>query len=381
MVSPRLRFAPFLLGLFLIPSACGDQATEPETPVAGPPSFAVTGIKSCPIQATVVVTDEMELVAAVESAAPGDVIGIDGIIELTNRIRIYTDEVTLTCATPGSGLAPGPGMVGNNILLPYARAVRIDRLVLGGGINRIIYAAYYGDDVFMSDALEVTNNWMHCEGGLNCIFMKGVKNAVISGNYIEVMDGASGIHIERTPIYDEDGNFLFAYPTDGTRIENNTIVALGPMEVKGGRTWMAGIRPRDGTGMVIANNTVLGPWLNSIATAELIEGLIQGNQLEGAQFYGIALSANAYTGFSAVGNVIRGNRIDSGELGQIRARYACDNQFQGNSVATVDPSVGVLFDLETGANFWLGNNKTVTDLGDYDCDGDGNADPNFIAGG
>ena len=42
--------------------------------------------------------------------------------------------------------------------------------------------------------------------------------------------------------------------------------------------------------------------------------------------------------------------------------------------------MGAIFDAETGANTLVGNQNVVIDNGDFDCNGDGVADPNIITG-
>src|SRR5687767_10074548 len=60
-------------------------------------------------------------------------------------------------------------------------------------------------------------------------------------------------------------------------------------------------------------------------------------------------------------------------------RRACANTFEGNLVAASNAQ-GVLFDVNTGANVYRGNHEVVEDAGAFDCDGDGEIDPNRISG-
>src|SRR2546425_5277098 len=96
-----LPFVPALLLGVLI--GCRDQGLSPAVGRAGP-SFATASAQACPANPTVIVTDEAGLRAALAAAHPGDVIAVSGTIELTTGYTITTDGVTLTCATPGSGL-------------------------------------------------------------------------------------------------------------------------------------------------------------------------------------------------------------------------------------------------------------------------------------
>src|SRR6266849_4408855 len=81
--------------------SCSDASTPPS---GLGPEFAVSGQSACPIPATVVVTDEAGLVAALASASPGQVIGVRGTLRVHTDLLIATPNVTLTCASPGAGL-------------------------------------------------------------------------------------------------------------------------------------------------------------------------------------------------------------------------------------------------------------------------------------
>src|SRR5207249_2908319 len=74
---------------------------------------------------------------------------------------------------------------------------------------------------------------------------------------------------------------------DESQIEGNTVVALTPS------TGFGGIRVRDGTGVRVTHNTVLGPWANSLAPTDVASSVVAFNRLEGATFSGIRMSLNA----------------------------------------------------------------------------------------
>jgi hypothetical protein len=170
-------------------------------------------------------------------------------------------------------------------------------------------------------------------------------------------------------------------------VERNTIVATAPQPSCG---FCGGIRPRDGRNLVVSQNTVEGPWLNSISTAMLYDSEISGNRLEGAQWNGIALSRNPTSEYSTVNNVFRGNSVSGANFPGVRVLRACENVFIGNNLRgnNLDgievpgfDDIGMWLGLSSGANIVLGNKNVVVDDGDYDCDWDGNSDPNLIAGG
>src|SRR3989454_5100472 len=131
-----LRFiAALLLG-----AAVGCQ-NEGLSPAAVRPSFA-TGAASptCAANPTVTVSDDTTLRAALKAAHPGDVIAVSGTIEVTADDTIATDNITLTCASPGSGLVARGLEVGDMITV-LARGVGVDGLVLDG--SRAVDAPWF----------------------------------------------------------------------------------------------------------------------------------------------------------------------------------------------------------------------------------------------
>src|SRR5689334_18279354 len=95
--------------LVLAAVACQDRSVAP---TATRPSFAAAGPTSCPTTSTVTVSDEAGLRNAIATATPGAVIAIQGMIGLSQDDTIRTAGVTITCATPGSGLFAVAGEIG-----------------------------------------------------------------------------------------------------------------------------------------------------------------------------------------------------------------------------------------------------------------------------
>src|SRR2546427_4310974 len=107
------RLVPTLL--LGVAAGCHDQSMAPKVgqPTARP-SFSTSASATCPASATVTVSDDAGLRAALAAARPGDVIAVSGMIGITTDDTIATDRVRLTCATPGSGpFAVGPEVVGD----------------------------------------------------------------------------------------------------------------------------------------------------------------------------------------------------------------------------------------------------------------------------
>ena len=97
-------------------TACDDN----RQPLPLAPNLAVGGHAACPLAADVVVTDQASLVAALGAAVAGDVIGVDGVIELSSAVGVLTAGITLTCATAGSGLVAGAGFPSGYLLVVLA---------------------------------------------------------------------------------------------------------------------------------------------------------------------------------------------------------------------------------------------------------------------
>src|SRR2546426_6419806 len=115
----RLTHAfPLLLALA---AGCQDPSA---VPTATRPLFAAAAPSACPTPATVTVSDEAGLRAAIAAATPGTVIGIRGMIGITQDDTIATAGVTPTCATPRPRLCAGAGSgVADQVIAPAQRDV------------------------------------------------------------------------------------------------------------------------------------------------------------------------------------------------------------------------------------------------------------------
>ncbi len=163
---------------------------------------------------------------------------------------------------------------------------------------------------------------------------------------------------------------------DGTRVLGNTIVAATPS----GSSAFGGLRVRDGTGVVVTGNSVLGPWTNSVAPTHLATSRFAFNRLEGARSFGISMSRNAGVLQLMTDDVFQNNQVTSEGFAAVIARQACRNTFVWNSLEGRGGGVGIFFDATTGANVFVGNQTIIVDNGAFDCNGDGVNDPNIITG-
>jgi hypothetical protein len=332
-------------------AACREATVGPATQQA--PAFAVTGVAACPTPANFVVSDEAGLLAALAAASPGQVIAVSGTIAVTADVSITTPGITLTCASPGAGLTAQGGVV--DMLNALANGVTVERLVLDASNVDGPYQAGFVAGV------RLTNNRVICGLGV-CAFFQGTPGAIVADNQFVSNGSVTGIHLQ--------GGI------DGSRVERNTIVWSAPCC----GTAFGGIRARDGSGVVISGNVVRGPWLTSFFPVNLSSSLVEQNRLEGATAYGILGGGPAVGGFSIADNLFRANRITGAGAAGIFLRKACRNTLVGNDLQGNAGNLGLIFDVTTGANTFVGNQNDVIDNGAFDCTGDGVEDPNIITG-
>lgn len=359
-----------VLGVAASAAACADQPVAPLAEAPEGVSFArgSASTSACAVAPDFVATDEAGLRAAMASAQAGDVIGIDGMIQLTENLWVETAGLTFTCASAGSGLAgvPGPDMWA--LFGVLAEDITIKGLVLDGGPSRAypVYAVNNGVGATAGD-ITFTGNQVRC--GPGCMFIVGAAGSVILDNHFEAEFAGTGIHLQ--------GFQMFGGPRltiDGTRVERNTLVALRPI----GNLLFGAIRPRDGRAIVVADNVVTGPWSNGIGVAEVQDTRVERNRVEGARQFGLFISSNPFEPISTSGSLFRANHLSAGAAA-IQVRRACGNVISGN-VLGGDAEWGVVFEQTTGSNAFLGRGASVMDDGAMDCDGDGQNDPNQITG-
>lgn len=364
----RFRTSLATLGVAAALAACSDQPISPS--IDAPPASLARGggsVTACAAAPDFLASDEAGLRSALATAQTGDVIAIDGTIVLTAPLWVETDGLTLTCASAGSGLTHGdPGavwvMIGVTAADLTVSGLHID--AQAGGYP--IYALNNGLNWNASN-LAFTGNQVQC--GWACMFLVGTDGARISGNHFEARYANTGIHLQQ--FVRGDGT---AFRTDGSRIEGNTVVAVRPT----GHVVFGAIRPRDGDGIVVADNVVEGPWSNGIGVAEVSGARVERNRVSGTRQFALFISSNPFQPISTSGSLFRANHLSAGQAA-IFARRACDNVITGNVVAS-GGDWAVVFDATTGSNAFMGRGTSVLDDGAQDCDGDGIADPNAISG-
>jgi Right handed beta helix region len=362
----RIALAMPLLALLV---ACQDRSV---VPTAGHPAFASAGPAACPATPTVTVSDEAGLRTAIASAAPGAVIAIQGMIGLTQDDTIRTAGITITCATPGSGLFAVAGGGATDMITVDARKVTVDHLVLDA--SQAADGPYLSENdgvTAFAESTTFTNNTVTCPPDGVCAFVAGGIGAVVSDNRFQALGPFTGIQMQTNGVVGE-------VRIDGARVERNTLVATAPST--GPR--QGAIRGFDATNLVIADNTATGPWRTDVSATRVSDSRVSGNTFQGAAEYGIQTNARVQLPDPgrATNSLFSNNRVSGAGIAGIFPRLACGNVFVGNNLLGNPGNLGLVFDVTSGGNSYAGDRNLVVDNGAFDCNGDGVNDPNIISG-
>lgn len=313
-----------------------------------------------------VVHDEAELRAALEAAAPWDEIALDGMIAIEAEVDVAKPALTFGCASPGSGLVQAPVPTGDPGALFWIqspdvviRGLRLD----GSAVTQMTVAV--SDEGNLPWANErftfVGNDMIAGPGGLMAGYARDV---LITDNRITADGATYGLHIQ--------------YQFQGARVERNVLVEGAPGPAA--NAIAAAIRLRDGSSGWVVDNVIQGPWARGINIAELSNAEVVGNRVEGVLTEGIRTGVNWFTPISVHHTKIQNNRISGAGQSAMFLQQSCQNVLLANHMSGNGDDLGVIFDVTTGANVLTGNTVPYIDDGDFDCTGDGVADPNIITG-
>lgn len=358
----------FLLAATII-AGCGDapvQPAVPELPTTRAFSTSSPGIDpaGCATDPDAIVTAQTEIFSALEEAGEGDVIAVEGLVAMDQGFVVTTAGLTLTCASPGSGLVASNDFRSAVMIWVAAPRVRLTRLVMK--VPDVPHGIYAPGTT--ARELEVSGIDITCGPG-TCVFLAGVPVATITDNTLLAEANVSGFHVQG--LRDAEGNLISE--TDDTRIIGNTVVTAAPST----SPVFGGIRIRQGHNVVVSDNDVAGPWANSIAATEITGSVIEGNRLEGAVRFGLGLSFFPFREIGITGTLFRRNEVANAGTAAVRVAHACGNAFLGNALESgVDATI--VFTETTGGNDVFGPVESVIDDGSLDCDGDGAADPNVV---
>jgi hypothetical protein len=361
--------APSAALFALLGAACADQPVTPAAPGAGPSLASAT---ACAASPDYVVHTDPELRAALAAAQDGDVVAVSGNIEVDSAVVIDNEGVTLTCAETGAGISFAYGYE-YILLVLQADRITVSGLQLDAEYG---YAAFYSlpDEADGYQDIRITGNEVEC-GYEFCLFAVGIQGTVITDNHWIGEDTRYGVHIQGIPGSGSpvpSGGYTDA-SADGTFISRNVI------ETDGGYVSIYGaIRVREGRDVTITHNEISGDWSHGVALTNVYDSRVEHNRIDGTLLNGIEFAPRAANRVSISGVSVKANQISNAGGVGIAIRGACYNTFQGNNLQNT--SVGAVFEIDTGANVYRGNSGVVQDAGAFDCDQDGDIDPNQVSG-
>src|SRR5207248_10995698 len=160
------------------------------TATAGPAALG-----ACPAHADFVVSDERSLLSAVASAQPHDTIALNGMVEMTFAdVFVETDDLTFTCATPGSGLRAAPAAI-SWLFVVLSKHVTVESLTLDASntLNGAVVAfnGVEGPFTGFAEDVRLVGNDVICAGQHleDCVSIRsdagGLQGALISANTFE----------------------------------------------------------------------------------------------------------------------------------------------------------------------------------------------------
>lgn len=351
------------LALLALLAAC-DQPVTPTARGAGPSLASAT---ACAASPTHVVRTDPELRAALASAGAGDVIAISGNVALDSVVTVDTEGVTLTCAEPGAGLSLAPGN-DFGLLDLWVGHVTISGLVLDAEYGFAPVTAITVDEAGLPH-IRLTGNRIGC-GYTFCIFAVSVPYLQVTDNHFEGDETQFGVQIQGAPIPQPGGGYPLM---DGIVVSRNVIE-----NEEGYLGQYGGVRLRDGINATITHNHILGSWSNGVVLTNVYDSRVEHNRIDGMLRDGIEFLLITSRRITASGVSIKANQISSSARAGITVRGACWNTFAGNNLG--NNPVGARFESSTGDNVYRGNNELVQDAGAFDCDLDGDVDPNHISG-
>lgn len=385
----------FLALLFLVPVAACDGPVAPSTgplPGAANPALAGGGgpdraaTSGCVADADFTVATEAELASALDAAEPGDVIALDGTVEVTRRHTFRTRDLTLTCRRPGSGLRLPEDLesFGGQIMLGvYGPGATVRDLVIEGHDLVDGPVLVHNDPEFDRFARDVrfVRNRVTCEGGGGCLRVSGVPDAVIEDNTFRaegIVDDVVGIQGD---FRNEEGvrvdGDMPVRPALRNRIVGNRVTTSVRADPADPVRPHIGLVIRANVESTVRDNVVVGPFRRGLLVNFTRDTEFLRNEVRGTRVHGVSTSGLFGGPPLTRDNVFRANVVRSEAGVGFVANQSCANDFTGNRVG-VGGAFDVVFLSATGANRWFGPPVRARDAGGFDCDGDGRDDPNRI---
>jgi hypothetical protein len=299
------RIPAFLTLLLLsLTTACTEPSSAPAVP--GSPALELRAEAQCPAARDFVVRSEAELVAALAAAVPGAVIAVDGVIEVSG-FQITTPDLTLTCATPGSGLRVRA--LAGFLMHVSAPRVTVERLTLDASASD--FGAYIANNQpsnqrFAED-IRLVGNRIICGSTPFCVVYGGFPDGPVAHGGL-VADN----HFTATG----SQSALQFHEVDEVQVERNTLVGSGAFQGirVTNQPWRLGR-------IVIAHNTLAGSWFDPLFVLNTDGAQILGNTVtcgsnsclfgSGPGLHGTAVADNSFTSAGSG----RGVHLESGVEG------------------------------------------------------------------
>lgn len=270
---------------FTLIAACAEPSPGPDA-LRGP-TFTVASGTECPASPDVIVRSWDELRTAVATASPGSVIAVDGTFEAT-LIEITTADLTLTCATPGSGLRAPFGIM----LLVFAPRVTVERLTLDASAAQAYLAHHDPPNGRFAEDIRLLGNTIICGPAPICVVYGGfpggpvARGALVADNHFHAAGSDIALHF---------------HEVEGARVERNAF--------HGTAGAIQGIRVSNQPGgmrdIVIAHNTLAGSWVDPFVLLNSGGVQILGNTVtcgsdeclfgQGPGLHGTVVADNSFT--------------------------------------------------------------------------------------
>jgi hypothetical protein len=292
----------------------------------------------CPAAPDFVVRSWDELRTAVATASPGSVIAVDGTFEAT-LIEITTADLTLTCATPGSGLRAPFGIM----LLVFAPRVTVERLTLDASAAQAYLAHHDPPNGRFAEDIRLLGNTIICGPAPICVVYGGfpggpvARGALVADNHFHAAGSDIALHF---------------HEVEGARVERNAF--------HGTAGAIQGIRVSNQPGgmrdIVIAHNTLAGSWVDPFV-------LLNAG---GVQILGNTVTCGSDTclfgsGPGVDGTVVADNSFTSAGSGSgIHLQLGTDgSRVERNTIVATAPSGDPIFGairVRDGANVVISGN-------------------------
>lgn len=280
------------------------------------PAYSVMGA-ACATAADHVVTDGQELADALSAATEGDVIAINGMIEIWFDANVEIPGLTLTCHSPGSGLRAEAGAGVDFLVIAKAPGLTVEHIAFDASetVQGAFLAAWNGEDAVADDVTFAFND-VRCGPG-RCVLV--ASDAHAAGADVAVVNNtirASGVP--------------FGIQVQGfrrVRVEENVVEAEASSPVAIGVSGSENVH--------VNANRVSGPWSSGIQLWDgVYDGFISENILAGVE-------DSPFFFRSVDGVLVAGNRAECGTTCALMRNEVFNVTVEDNSFVSYGSMTGV----------------------------------------